>query len=221
MDAFSTLECKLLPECTMDVVAMTLNAVEQQEDIGWPAALLHAAMPLLKKGLGRKPLDQRLLTLMSCFYSAWAGIRYRGGPCRKWRSSWMPEQLRGARPGGRTQDVSFALCQLVELARAGGLELHSVLLDRVKCFDRLERKLQLKLMEKAGCPSGIVAARRKWYDHHERRMRLGQAYGPPFQAKNRCLQGGVWSIDDIGLIMACWVYDLERAVPNAEPGVSG
>ena len=132
MDAFSTLECNMLPECAMDVVAQTLNAVEQREAVRWPAALTHAAMPLLKKGLGRKPLEQRLLTLMSCFYSAWAGVRYRCEACRRWRASWMPDQLRGARPGGRTQDVSFALCLLVELARAQGQELHSVLLDRIK-----------------------------------------------------------------------------------------
>ena len=69
-------------------------------------------------------------------------------------------------------------------------------------------------MQAAGCPPGIVEARRKWYDRHKRRMKLGQAYGEEFFAQNGCSQGCVWSIDDIALIMACWVFDLQRAVPR-------
>ena len=49
MDAFSTLECKMLPECALDVVALILNAVEQQKGVKWPAAMAYAAMPLLKR----------------------------------------------------------------------------------------------------------------------------------------------------------------------------
>ena len=143
-------------------------------------------MPALAKGEG---LDQRLLTLMSVFYSAWAGIRFHDPAVEAWQGRWMPSPLRGARKGATTQDIPFPLAIAIEHAQQQGQEVAGLLLDRLKCFGRLCRDITFGLQRRAGCPERLVAARVKLYAHLKRYIKIGRCYGEPFIAKNGASQG--------------------------------
>ena len=51
--------------------------------------------------------------------------------------------LEGARKGATTQDISFPLAIAIEHAQQQGQEVAGLLLDRLKCFDRLCRNITL------------------------------------------------------------------------------
>ncbi len=213
-DGFTTLECKALPPSVLDLFAMIFDSIEIDEQAEWPASFVHVPMVSLRKGQDRTALDLRLLTLMSALYSAWANVRYNDDAMLRWRASWKPEQLRGATIDARSQDISFALCQLVEWATMCEADVAAVFLDRVKCFDRIVRNLALELAKYAGCPSRIGAARETWYRVHRRYFRVGKAYSWALTNDNGMAQGCVWSLDDISLIMAVWVRQLASRVPR-------
>ena len=129
----------------------------------------------------------------------------------------MPSPLRGARKGATTQDISFPLAVAIEHAEQHGQEVAGLLLDRLKCFDRLCRDITFGLQRRAGCPGRLVAARARLYAHLKRYIKIGRCYGEPFVAKNGASQGCAWSVDDIALLMATWVNKLMIKVPAAIP----
>ena len=131
----------------------------------------------------------------------------------------VPQQLRGARSGATSQDLSFLLGTLPDHARARGGQVAALFLGRVKCFDRVARELAFELQRASGCPDFIARAREKLYAKLARRFRLGLCFGPPFLPSNSMVQGCVWPVDDIALLMATWVRHLAWRVPRVIAGV--
>eukprot|EP00969_Alexandrium_andersonii_P015400 673016-Alexandrium_andersonii.AAC.1 len=67
------------------------------------------------------------------------------------------------------------------------------MLDREKCFDRIDRDLVLSLQRYAGCPLAITRARAAMYRGNVRYVKLGQAFSQPWATSNGVFQGCCFS----------------------------
>eukprot|EP00972_Heterocapsa_arctica_P105007 15473134-Heterocapsa_arctica.AAC.1 len=86
----------------------------------------------------------------------------------------MPEQLRGARAGGMTHDVTWELMLHVELAGLGGPPIMGVMYDRVKRFDRMLFDLGYKLSRRFGAPERVAEPMLRLGGGLQRFLTLGQ-----------------------------------------------
>ena len=181
--------------------------------MAWPSAIHHVPNPCLKKGDGEFPLEQRLLSVTSVWYYAWAANAYRA--LDGWRAQRTHNASYGAAAGSTIQDVAWGLALRIEAAHHGGTQLGGLALDRKKRFDLLTSDLVVALQLHAGCPPAIVELRRNLYDNVKRYVRLGTAYAEAMAVTNGHLQGCPFSIDDIKLLMYVWTQRQHNAVPRS------
>lgn len=80
-----------------------------------------------KKGKGELPSDQRLLALLSLWYSLWNKDRYTR--LATWCRGWVSATAHGALPDENIFDVSFGLQLRVEDAIMLGKPLDGLMLD--------------------------------------------------------------------------------------------
>ena len=73
-------------------MAEIFNAIEE-EGHAWPEALTQAAVPLIPKDGSNDPMQQRPVTILSCAYRAYAGLRYDDLQC--WRAQWVDDSIFG------------------------------------------------------------------------------------------------------------------------------
>ena len=141
-DGWRTTEAKAVPVVLLTLVAKVLTWIEEGQD--WPSAFRCVPLPALKKGTGEFAIDQRLLGLMSVWYSAWGALRRKH--TEPWRASLFEENM-CARPGSSITDVFWPTQLRLENAEHQDLPLASLMLDREKCFDRIPYSFILKLQE--------------------------------------------------------------------------
>lgn len=116
LDGWRTAVLKALPEYAHGLFAGSLDTFERCSQ--WPKGLTFTPQSLLKKGLGEKPLDQRLLTLMSVIYSLWTSMRFHNPVVCNWRVGWLPPG--SVTPGGdgiATTDVTIGTSLRSEVAK--------------------------------------------------------------------------------------------------------
>ena len=90
-------------------------------------------MSLVPKGEGRKPLQQRPLTVFSVIYRLWAGIRYQH--LAAWQDSWADKAICGGRRYFETQDAGWEASLDLEEAALRNSSLIALFLDYSKFFD--------------------------------------------------------------------------------------
>ena len=73
-------------------MAEIFNAIEEEGHV-WPEALTQAAVPLIPKDGNNDPMQQRPVTILSCAYRAYAGLRYDDLQC--WRAQWVDGGILG------------------------------------------------------------------------------------------------------------------------------
>eukprot|EP00969_Alexandrium_andersonii_P207722 9176070-Alexandrium_andersonii.AAC.1 len=69
----------------------------------------------------------------------------------------------GARAGKTSEDVTFPFHMRFELAKHEGEQMCGILLDQIKCFDRLVPSLQLEIQRAFGAPEQLVKVRTEYY----------------------------------------------------------
>ena len=110
LDGWTTKEAKALPVAIVGLFGRTLR---RAQELGrWPSAIHHVPNPCLKKGDGEFPLEQRLLSVMSVWYYAWAANAYRA--LDGWRAQWTHNTSYGAVAGSTIQDVAWGLALRIE-----------------------------------------------------------------------------------------------------------
>eukprot|EP00969_Alexandrium_andersonii_P237871 10499796-Alexandrium_andersonii.AAC.1 len=84
-----------------------------------------------------------------------------------------------------------------ELAKHEGEQMYGILLDQIKCFDRLVPSLQLEIQKAFGAPEQLVKVRSEYYREQVHIPKVGRYFGKCMVPTNGAVQGSVFSIDDI------------------------
>ena len=115
-DGWRAGELQRLPLAMRVIIADFFNAIEQ--GLHWPEGLCYAQIALQPKGDKSVPGKQCPISIFGILYRCWSSMRFRH--MEAWREQWMPSNMRGARSGGSTHDISFMLSMEVEMAQLRG-----------------------------------------------------------------------------------------------------
>ena len=178
-DGWRPRELQRLPLFLRGVIRDFFEAVEQ--GMQWPEGLSYIQVFLPPKGETPKPGKQRPISVFGILYRRWSSMRFRH--MEEWREQWMPANMRGARAGGSTHDISFMLSLEVEMAQLEGRSIGGFLFDREKCFDRLTFDI-----------TDGLATMSHLSRHVKRFLKVGRFVGKVFRATNAMPQGCCWSI---------------------------
>ena len=211
VDGWRAGELQRLPLFLWEIVADFFDAIEQ--GMQWPKSLTYAQIGLMPKGDVSKPGKQRPISVFGILYRCWSSLRFRH--MQSWREQWMPDNMRGARAGGSTHDISIMLSLDVEVAQLEGRPIGGFLFDREKCFDRLTFDITDGLAGVFQAPEGVRIAMNRLCRQTKRFLKIGKFCGRVFQATNALPQGCSWSILSILMHMAVWHRDLASCAPLA------
>ena len=88
-DQWSVSSLKAIPLRAWEPMAELFTQLEEAENPDWPRSLTTADLAFLSKGEWNKPIKQRLVTLHSVIYRAYAGARY--DQTQEWQDAWEAE----------------------------------------------------------------------------------------------------------------------------------
>ncbi len=201
LDSWRTVEAKALPRKFSHRVIKILTIIEAGAP--WLDSFLHLPQSFCRKNCKVTPLDGRLLTVQSIWQAIWTKNRYRD--LSGWRQSWYLDEMSGAKKGGMIQDVYWHTQLALEYTQMMDQDLIALLLDRLKCFDRMLCSIVFGLQMRMGGPCTIIRARRDWYSRSLMYIKLRNAFSRPLDHKNGIYQGCTFSCDDTNLVMRVWL----------------
>ena len=101
----------------------------------------------------------------------------------------LPEAQCSLRGGRSTNDMMFALRQLLEKCSEQYQELHILFVDLVKAFDTVNRQLMWGLLLKIGIPAKVVNIISSFHDGMQARISIGGVFTKPFGVSAELKQG--------------------------------
>ena len=135
---------------------------------------------------------------------AWSSLRYQH--FHNWIQSWIPKELHGGLSKRSTVTATAPVLTAVARATADNEPVVGVSLDYTACFDRVDVKLGLELLQRLGLPDRITKPLLYLYDHMQRTCRVGAACSDFFQASMGIIQGCSMSFLMLNSIMSVWVW---------------
>eukprot|EP01063_Lacrimia_lanifica_P026615 TRINITY_DN3613_c0_g2_i4.p1 TRINITY_DN3613_c0_g2~~TRINITY_DN3613_c0_g2_i4.p1 ORF type:complete len:1020 (+),score=-39.04 TRINITY_DN3613_c0_g2_i4:207-3266(+) len=210
-DAITWGELKSLPMPMLDALATIFNKVEQCGK--WPQAVTDAQVSWIPKEGPASPLNNRPITVTSCIYRLWGGVRLI--QILKWQETWAHPDQFGFRSGRTCEDLVFDVWEALESALTGDGNLWGVALDYSKCFDLVPQQIAFEVLKRLGMDGGVLRAMQGMYCQIRRRHKFQTGVGKEFTTTNGILQGCAMSIIAINALMAILMKDMEREVTGA------
>ena len=90
-------------------------------------------------------------------------------------------------------------------------------LDAEKYFDLFCWQVLFPLAEKFGMPSSVLRVHKAFYRGLQRRIRIGDYYGPAFGSTNSMLQGCALTLVYAAMLSTIWARAVRRDAPEALP----
>lgn len=103
------------------------------------------------------PKDTRPITIAGIPYRLWASAQ-AGVILKHWQSV-LPPTISGGLPHRGIADVVGIVAQALELASLEGRQISGFVLDIVKAFNAIDRRLAVHAMERMGLPTAVAV---KW-----------------------------------------------------------
>ena len=91
-----------------------------------------------------------------------------------------------------------------------------ILLDRVKCFDRIIPTIAVSALKSLGLPHQIAFALEGFYSNQQRIVKLGKAFGNRFIPGSSALQGCTMSILMVNGLFSILMNHVSRTCPQVQ-----
>lgn len=155
-DAFTAKELTVIPTSLQEWLFDLFQVIEREGQ--WPTRLTEAKVVMLAKGnkpaLG--PLECRPITILSRIYRCWAKIRSE--EVIRHLVQAVDVETAGASAGLSADMVIAHTLNLIENANCEGQELFGLVVDLVKCFNRIPRLPLLAAFLVMGIPVSYLRA---------------------------------------------------------------
>ena len=195
-------------------LAQLLNLIERTGR--WPSPCLQGRVVFIPKEVDSgfaEALNHRPITILSCTYRLWSGIRH-DALSTFWLPKWVSGQVFGLKGHGSADELAFLTCQ--EIANAvldnrtyGGVSYHLA-----KCYDHIPYRLAVSIMRHRGADSAVCRALDGFYAQHFRHFQLEGHYSKPFHASNGLIQGCCLSNLILASLVGAWQEFLGQQVPQ-------
>ena len=210
MDAWGMDELLHLPPSGW--IGFTMTMLLAEETGQWPLVLKFISLSAIGKGTDIKsPKDTRCIGVSSCVYSVWSGLRFRH--LIPWMLRVFPSNIIGGVP---ERHMFESEAQLSLDIRDFQTEPLLVLLDRVKCFDRIVPAVAVSALNSLGLPPPIGVAIQGFYSNQVRIMKLGKAFGKRLIHGSSALQGCTLSILMVNSIFSVLMAHLNKICPQIQ-----
>ena len=179
-DAFTPAELKILPP---DLKAWLFRMFDTIELTGqWPSRLTSAKVVMLSKGdsPATSPLDCRPITILSRLYRCWAKLRSEEVISQL--VSVVHSGVSGAASGLSADMVIARTLIVVDEATEDGCEVFGLVVDLVKCFNRIPRIPLLVALMLMGIPVAYLRALEGMLDDVARYAELSHQIGQPIRS---------------------------------------
>ena len=183
---------------------------KKQANGHWFSNLSH--FRLSGKGQTLNPRKTRgVLVFLPVVYSVWSGLRFRH--LIPWMLRVFPSNIIGGVP---ERHMFESEAQLSLDIRDFQTEPLLVLLDRVKCFDRIVPAVAVSALNSLGLPPPIGVAIQGFYSNQVRIMKLGKAFGKRLIHGSSALQGCTLSILMVNGIFSVLMAHLNKTCPQVQ-----
>eukprot|EP00929_Paragymnodinium_shiwhaense_P018583 TRINITY_DN12951_c0_g1_i13.p1 TRINITY_DN12951_c0_g1~~TRINITY_DN12951_c0_g1_i13.p1 ORF type:complete len:2127 (+),score=337.51 TRINITY_DN12951_c0_g1_i13:514-6381(+) len=212
-DSWRCNELKALPRSIWDLISDYFMAIEKHKK--WAVGQQYAGISLSPKKDNPDCTQFRPITLYGILYRTYTSLRHQD--LEKWRESWMPRTLRGARRGATVHDITWATSLHIEKAHATGQQLLGIAYDRKKCFDNMLYDMGNKLSKQMGVQEDIADTMLVLQKKLKRFLMLGIFTSQPWLSTNGPAQGCCWSVTQILLLMTVWSNAITLKLPRCLP----
>jgi len=190
-DGWAPAELRLLPRRAWDLRSTILEACYTTRR--FPKSYKAVTVAAIPKGDGSTdPLKQRLLTIFSALYRVEARAWYQ--LLTPWLVGTLHKDLHGGIPAHECLEASFDAQLELESALLHGSSCVFASYDQLKFFDMFDRGFVHDLLVNHGIPPPLAAMWKDLYNGIDRRVKVGQHYGPSHQAFNGVGQGDPFSL---------------------------
>eukprot|EP00438_Fugacium_kawagutii_P015307 Skav221896 [mRNA] locus=scaffold1395:707190:712031:+ [translate_table: standard] len=174
-DGWSRADLLQLPQDLTQGILDVINKVEC--GLEWPEEMRTGIIHALEKHSQASSVnDYRPITVYSLIYRNWSSIRSK--EALKHFLSHMPSECYGNAPGRTAQDVWYTIQMRLEDHYFTGIHLSGCMLDLVKCFNHLPRKVLLLTCARLGMPREILSAWHSFLGCMTRRFHIRGGTGP-------------------------------------------
>ena len=135
-DGWRTAEAPSLPSISFTARQKVMKVVSEGGE--WPHPLQYCTIPLLPK-TNRSRADEQPITAFSLWTVGYDKAQYKAAA--EWLEKLMPWQMKEARPGGMTLDLTWLVELTLEYCRLFEIPALGYFMDREKCFDRFPWKV--------------------------------------------------------------------------------
>ena len=161
--------------------------------------------------------DLRPITIQSCFWRLWASVLLRSAPMKQWIAQAMPaEVISGCGPKAEAQIAAASVLHGVSVDGYG------CTLDFTKCYDSLDPRGTVSLLQAAGLPDSWVNTLSMVWTQQSRWILWGGCVMPDkLQATEATPQGDPWGPLALQLWMAAgngFVH--ENLTPDLRNGIT-
>ena len=115
---------------------------------------LQASVPLIPKGDGLGPFEQRPITVLCVQHRCWAKVRFNH--LREWQRSWVDDSLYGGVEQREAMEAILAFALDPEDAQLSAQPWYAAFLDYQKYFDTIAWEALWPLAEHWGLPHGMI-----------------------------------------------------------------
>eukprot|EP00438_Fugacium_kawagutii_P020099 Skav232651 [mRNA] locus=scaffold2334:181157:185911:+ [translate_table: standard] len=173
-DGFASYELQQMPDRAWQHLFELLESFND-----WPDSLVSCKTHLLPKvDVDVTPKDTRPITIAGIPYRLWASAQ-AGVILSHWQRV-LPPTISGGLPHRGTSDVIGIVTQSIEMAELHGKALSGFVLDVVKAFNAIDRRLAITAMTRMGLPMRVAAkwrsALRQLRRHFQINGNLSQGY---------------------------------------------
>eukprot|EP00435_Cladocopium_sp_Y103_P008923 s91_g2.t1 len=190
-DGVSKQDLLAMPDSTLNQMLQIIHAVENGSD--WPSqAVTGLVAALAKKPTAAAVGEFRPICIFSIFYRTWSTLR--GKQCLQFLQSIVPQTLLGNIPGRSPKKLWYHVQQCIEHAYGSTDEIAGTVIDLVKCFNTLPRKVLQDLATHIGIPWTVVGPWSKALQQMTRRFQVRGAIGQPLLSTTGYPEGCALSV---------------------------
>eukprot|EP00435_Cladocopium_sp_Y103_P043937 s1625_g12.t1 len=180
-----------MPDSILHQMLQIIHAVEAGSD--WPSqAVTGLVAALAKKPTAATVGEFRPICIFSLFYRTWSTLR--GKQCLQFLQSIVPQTLLGNIPGRSPKKLWYHVQQCIEHAYGSTDEIAGTVIDLVKCFNTLPRKVLQDLASHIGIPWTVVGPWSKALQQMTRRFQVRGATGRPLLSTTGYPEGCALSV---------------------------
>ena len=195
-----------LPDSILSQLLLLIRAIELGAP--WPTqAVTGAVAALAKTPLAEEVTQFRPICIFPAFYRTWSSLR--GRQCLQYLQTLVPTTLIGNIPGRSPKKIWFHIQQCLEHAYGTSTELAGTIIDLVKCFNTLPRKVLQDLATHVGIPWIVVGPWTQALKQMARRFQVRGAMGSPIYSSTGYPEGCALSVVAMvicNLGLEVWMY---------------